>query len=346
MTAPPGTPGAETDEALAAAFAEAARPREPSRFESARAARELELALDSAERHQRRGWRTTAVAGAVALAAAAGVVGGLALRAPTELADSSPAPVAPRPVAPEAPAIPAALATSAPGPVEVAKGLDEPAAAPALLSAASLSAAPPSPAPAAALAPARRVDAGWRASAAALSAAGDDAAAARLLAQALLKDDAAGAPLVAALRKGPNAFDAVDAVLTSSRRPEPMRVRCELGLLYRRDRAAVDACRAFSQNFPEHPGARVLSFAAGRVAEDELGELELAEAEYGRALLLSPLAGLPSTDALLARARVRAARGVLDEARADLRLYLHQEPAGHGDPAVQALMRRLGVQAP
>ncbi|OGQ10592.1 MAG: hypothetical protein A2138_07580 [Deltaproteobacteria bacterium RBG_16_71_12] len=125
-----------------------------------------------------------------------------------------------------------------------------------------------------------------------------------------------------------------------------MRVRCEVGLLYRRDRAALEACRAFAQQWPEHPGARVLSFAAGRVAEDELGDLAAAEAEYGRAMLLAPLAGLPSTDALLARARVRAARGVLDEARADLRLYLHQEPAAAGDPAVRALMMRLGIEAP
>ncbi|MCC7111609.1 MAG: hypothetical protein IT382_20105 [Deltaproteobacteria bacterium] len=340
MRSPPGPAGEGNDEALALAFAEAARLRAPSRFESARAARELELALDQVDRNQRRGWRSTAVAGAVTLAAVAGVVGGLALRAPAEVAAASAA-GAPAALAHETPVAPEALPSAAVPPVAATARLPELAPMPAPMAAALPTPAAPGP-----LVPARRAEAGWRATSAALAAAGDDAAAARLLAQALLSDEAAGAPLVAALRKAPAALDAVDTVLAPSRRPEAMRVRCELRLLYRRDRSAVEACRAFSQNVPEHPGARVLSFAAGRVAEDELGELEVAEAEYGRALLLSPVAGLPSTDALLARARVRAARGVLDEARADLRLYLHQEPAGRSDPSVQALMLRLGVQAP
>ncbi|HEY4221151.1 MAG TPA: hypothetical protein VGO62_07405, partial [Myxococcota bacterium] len=64
---------------------------------------------------------------------------------------------------------------------------------------------------------------------------------------------------------------------------------------------------------------------------------------YSRALLLSPFVGLPGTDALLARARVRQARGDVDEARADLRLYLANEPSGRADPAVAALAQALGL---
>ena len=122
-----------------------------------------------------------------------------------------------------------------------------------------------------------------------------------------------------------------------------MRMRCEQKLLHQRDRAAVAACRAFGLEHPEHPGARTLAFAAGRVAEDDVGDLEAAEEAYSRALLLSPFVGVTGTDALLARARVREARGDTDNARADLRLYLHNEPAARDDVAVAALAERLGL---
>jgi tetratricopeptide (TPR) repeat protein len=122
-----------------------------------------------------------------------------------------------------------------------------------------------------------------------------------------------------------------------------LRSRCEHGLLTARDRATVDACRAFAQRFPSDPAVRVLAYAAGRVAEDELDDPAVAEQEYERALLLSPVSGAPATDALWARARVRAKQGELDEARADLRLYIAQVPSARHDEAVVALARTLGL---
>lgn len=329
------------DEAVAGAFAEVAQARRPSRFETARAARDLDLAIDGLEARRRRIWRPGVVAAAVALAGAVGVVTGVALSSQRTAGGGGE--VAVRDAAPvPAPGAPAAALSSAPSMAATAgASIPESMVAPSLAEGTPVAEAPRAP-----LAASRRSDAGWRAAVASLSAAGDDRGAARVLAAALLTDDAAAAPLMATLRRAPAAAAEVDAALMGSRHAEAMRVRCEVGLLYRRDRAALDACRAFAQQWPEHPGARVLSFAAGRVAEDELGDLAAAEAEYGRAMLLAPLAGLPSTDALLARARVRAARGVLDEARADLRLYLHQEPAAAADPGVRALMVGLAIEPP
>jgi hypothetical protein len=184
---------------------------------------------------------------------------------------------------------------------------------------------------------------GWRERAAALVDSGDGVGAARVLVRALAHDDSAAASLTLVARRFPGALQAVDGALAQVKTAEAMRLRCEQLLLRVRDASAVAACRAFAREHPEHPGARTLSFAAGRLAEDTLGDLALAEEAYTRALLLSPFSGLPGTDALLARARVRAARGDVDEARADLRLYLHNEPQAAADGAVRELMTDLGL---
>ena len=76
------------DEALAGLFADVARAQRPSRFETARAARDLDVAIDRAER-RRRAWRPGVVATAVALAGALGVAGGLAVRPGAALQDRS-----------------------------------------------------------------------------------------------------------------------------------------------------------------------------------------------------------------------------------------------------------------
>ncbi|MCC7072433.1 MAG: hypothetical protein IT383_13980 [Deltaproteobacteria bacterium] len=317
------------DDAVAAAFAEAAAARRPSRFETARAGRDLEGALDRMEARRVRALRPVAAATAVVVAGALGVVSGLAMSGeePNHVAvvdhvgQTSPALTAFDAVATAPPAAVPPAAPGVPPPVLV---LEVPV--------------PPSP-----LQRPPRPTHGWRDAVASLQQAGDHAGAARALAVALRSDDDAAAPLLVAMRHAPGALHDVDEVLAPVQRAEPMRVRCELGLLKRRDRATLEACRAFAQQWPEHPGARVLAFAAGRLAEDELGDLAAAEAEFGRAILLAPLAGLPSTDALLARARVRASLGVLDEARSDLRLYLHQEPAAASEPSVRALMVRLDL---
>lgn len=316
------------DDALAATFAEAARARRPSRFETARAARDLEGALDRLEERRRRALRPAVAAAAVVLAGSVGVVLGVALGSPAQ-----------PPVTAAVHPVPAVAVASSVVPVAAVPSVPEVPAAPSV--APALEASVPAPA----LRPPRRPHLGWREAVGALREAGELDGAARALAAALRTDDAAGGPLLVALRQAPSAFADVDGALASVQRAEPMRVRCEAGLLYRRDRATLEACRSFAQQWPEHPGARVLAFAAGRLAEDELGDLEAAEAEFGRAILLAPLAGLPSTDALLARARVRASLGVLDEARSDLRLYLHQEPAAAAEPSVRALMERLELDA-
>jgi hypothetical protein len=301
----------------------AAKIDPPSPFDTVRAARDLEAALDREARATSR-WTPARVA-LVAVAAAA-VGAGLTVELVEGRASAPAVAVAPVPPAPVVAPAPAVVAPPAP--------VDEPAATLAL---APVPAAPRAPAPA----PRAR---GWRAEADALVDAGDGAGAARVLVKALARDDAAAGPLALVGRRFPAAIDAVDDDLARLQSAEAMRLRCEQRMLRARDRRAVDACRAFAQRHPEHPGARALAFAAGRVAEDDLGDLALAEEEYSRALLLSPFVGLPSTDALLARARVRAARGDLDEARADLRLYLHNEPDAAADRDVAALVARLGLR--
>jgi tetratricopeptide (TPR) repeat protein len=128
----------------------------------------------------------------------------------------------------------------------------------------------------------------------------------------------------------------------AQREARELRDRCVEGLRVRRDRTALDDCRIFGQRFPGHPAARALAFGAGGLAE-ELGALSSAADAYTRAFLLSPLVGATGDDALLARARVHAALGNVDEARADLRIYLHRAPQTKDSPEVVRLVRILGL---
>ena len=135
---------------------------------------------------------------------------------------------------------------------------------------------------------------------------------------------------------------AVDVEMDEGTRTRLLRLRCELTLRYQRDLEAIDACRAFARHAPDDRAARALAFGAGGVAE-ALGRLDLADEEYTRAIVLSPIHGLSSADALKARARVRAARGNVDEAAADLRLFLREHPAAAFDDDVRRLAGQLGV---
>jgi len=76
-----------------------------------------------------------------------------------------------------------------------------------------------------------------------------------------------------------------------------------------------------------------------------LGALTEAVDAYSRAILLSPLVGATGDDALLARARVHAARGDDDEARADLRIYLRRAPQARDNVEVVRLARALGLSS-
>ncbi|MDP2342552.1 MAG: hypothetical protein Q8O67_16465 [Deltaproteobacteria bacterium] len=179
-------------------------------------------------------------------------------------------------------------------------------------------------------------------------------AAARIYAGAVVdSDDPRGAAL--SLRglagRDPAVIDALDPLVAKIDDDEVLarvlRLSCELRLRHRRDADAVDACRVFGQRFPAHPAARALAFGAGGLAE-ELGDLRNAVEEYSRSIVLAPLLGASSNDALLGRARVRTRLGELDEARADLRVYLQQEhrPADTHDDEVQGLARALHVDLP
>jgi hypothetical protein len=140
-----------------------------------------------------------------------------------------------------------------------------------------------------------------------------------------------------------DAGGALDAGSDDDRAARALRDRCAGGLRARRDRAAIDDCRVFGQRFPGHPAARALAFGAGGLAE-ELGLPRDAIDAYSRAILLSPLVGAAWDDALLARARVHAEVGDLEQARADLRIYLHRSPAAVGHDDVQRLRRALRLE--
>jgi tetratricopeptide (TPR) repeat protein len=127
---------------------------------------------------------------------------------------------------------------------------------------------------------------------------------------------------------------------------EALRVLCAWGLRHRGDRPAVALCQAFGRQFPQHPSARSLALSAGRTAEFKLKDLALAEEEYSRAILVSQYAGVPGTSALLARARCRMKQKNLDEARADLRLFLHVQPEARWRDDVSDLATELGVSLP
>jgi hypothetical protein len=123
------------------------------------------------------------------------------------------------------------------------------------------------------------------------------------------------------------------------------RLRCELHLRFGRDAAAMDVCAAFIRHHPDNAAARPLAFGAGGLAE-ELGLLDHAIARYSDAIVLAPLAGQSSADALKARARVHARMGHDDDARADLRVFLSLRPAGAFDDDVTGLATRLGLPLP
>jgi len=123
------------------------------------------------------------------------------------------------------------------------------------------------------------------------------------------------------------------------------RLRCELHLRFGRDAAAMDVCASFIRHHPDDAGARPLAFGAGGLAE-ELGLLDHAIARYTDAIVLAPLAGQSSADALKARARVHARMGHDDDARADLRVFLSLRPGGAFDDDVTGLATRLGMPLP
>jgi hypothetical protein len=124
-----------------------------------------------------------------------------------------------------------------------------------------------------------------------------------------------------------------------------MLLRCEWGLLTSEPRA-VDACVDFGEAFPEHPSVRTLTYAAGRLAEIELRDDVLAESVYSRAALASSYTGLPATDALLARARVRARLGNREGALADLTLYANATGRRAEGPAVTEILKLLKLTPP
>lgn len=354
------------DVAALEAFRTAARMEAPTPFQAARAARDLEAALDvalDAHAHALARWTPGRVLVVAALAAVVG--GGVALSWALSTRGEDSAEDVPlvsraetRAVAPQRPAVmvgePAVAVVTPPAP-GVPDAQDVVASAPGGLARGPRIVDVDGPAPTlpAVVSPVEQLAevplvavGGWRGDVEALLERGDGNGAAQVAVGALALEDSAAPVLALIARRYPQSLAAVDDELARLRSSEAMRVRCELRLLRLRDVKAVEACRAFAQEHPEHPGARTLSFAAGRLAEDTLGDLALAEEEYSRALLLSPFSGLPATDALLARARVRAARGNVDEARADLRLYLHNEPGADRNAAVRDLVSRLKLQLP
>jgi tetratricopeptide (TPR) repeat protein len=120
------------------------------------------------------------------------------------------------------------------------------------------------------------------------------------------------------------------------------RLRCELQLRFGRSPAALELCRTYLRVDSDDDGARPLAFGAGGLAE-ELGLLDDATAFYTRAIMLSPLSGATSVDALKARARVHARAGRVDDARADLRLFIEARSAAALDDDVIGLATRLGM---
>jgi hypothetical protein len=121
------------------------------------------------------------------------------------------------------------------------------------------------------------------------------------------------------------------------------RLRCELQLRFGRTAAALEVCRAYVQQDGDDDGARPLAFGAGGLAE-ELGLLDDATRFYTNAIVLSPLSGAASYDALKARARVHARAGRVDDARADLRLFMEARSAAALDDDVVGLATRLGLE--
>ena len=344
------------DPALLALVRDLPRPA-PSVADSKRLARAVDLAVtreqESRARHISPAWALLAVI--VAASASAGVVA--LLRAPATPVSAAPPlsqnlrlPGAPRsgvtttttpePVAVAAAVVPVAAAVPVAGAVPVAVPV---AAAPLGKSRLPTSAIPKA-----------TPTLTWREQAQALVDRGDLLAAAHIYAAAVVhSDDPRGAALLlrGLVARDASTLDALDPLMGGIDDEEALartlRLHCELGLRHRRDAAAVDACRVFGQRFPADAAARVLAFGAGGLAE-ELGDLRVAIDEYSRSIVLAPLAGASSNEALLGRARVRTRIGDLDEARGDLRVYLQQErrPAGTHSNEVQGLAHALRIELP
>ena len=120
-----------------------------------------------------------------------------------------------------------------------------------------------------------------------------------------------------------------------------MHLLCSWGLRQKRDCEVVLDCVCFGKSHSAHRAVRILSLAAGEVAEKKLRDLNLAIDLYSKAMVLSEYGGLPSTKAMLARARCFAAMGQSDRARTDLSLYLKLEPEAQNRPEVVSLQRKL-----
>lgn len=295
--------------------------------------RRRRAALDdalAADEHARRRPRLSRL-GSVVAACAVLVVAGPALAALIVTLATTPSPPPPPPPTTTTPSSPAVEAVPIVPVVPLAPVVDTIVAAPP---------ATPAPAPTTTTTtrrrrPAPRVDE-VAVAVAALRDADDRAAATTLSTSA--RDDFA---------RVDTAIDAaIDAAIASSddeARARLRRVRCELHLRYRRDVGALEVCRAFSQHHPADLAVRPLAFGAGGLAE-QLGRFDDAIDLYTRCIVVAPLHGQSSADALKARARVHAAAGHVDDAAADLRLFLRLRPAAGFDDDVRALARRLDVR--
>lgn len=135
---------------------------------------------------------------------------------------------------------------------------------------------------------------------------------------------------------------ALEADPVAKESAEGMKRRCATELRHRGDRAAVALCQRFGELHRDHPAVRRLALAAGRTAEFRLDDPALAVLEYSRAILVSEIAGVASTEALLARARAQAKLGAFAAAKADLGLYLHVQPEARYREEVRALADLLG----
>jgi tetratricopeptide (TPR) repeat protein len=124
---------------------------------------------------------------------------------------------------------------------------------------------------------------------------------------------------------------------------EGMRLLCSWKLRINPGLDAVNTCAEFAQKHPKHPAMRIHVLAAGRVAESQIGDCELAIKQYTKAILVSQYAGISSTEAIFSRARCLAKMGREQEARADLQMYLHIEKTAVWRREVAELMQTLGV---
>ena len=136
------------------------------------------------------------------------------------------------------------------------------------------------------------------------------------------------------------AIDAADADDTERREH---RQQCARALRHQRDGEAIEVCRDYSRHHADDVAARPLAFGAGGLAES-LGRLDDAIDLYTRCIVMPPLRGQSSADALKARARVHARAGHVDDATADLRLFLRLRPAAALDDDVRALAEHLHLR--